>query len=429
MTCCRQEPGEERDYMQVRTRNRALWATAALLILLGIAAAIGFGRGSESSGLGGLQAKQRVNERQFETSSQGTANGGSGGEAAESLRASQEWQQPRTAPGIVAPGAYSAAFAQLTGLAPPAARGARSRRSSTTRTTSTTATTTPTRRRLRPRHRPHHGPGRDQGGHVYAAGANGGVWRSSTGGGNWTPIADAIPTLSSGDLQLDQDGALWYATGEANTGGTSYVGNGVYRLTSPTSGSFTINERVGGHRAREHHDQRAALHAHQGVGRDAPRHLVALADDERRRLDVVVRAQPGLHAGRRIGERPERALQEHRQRHRHRPEEREPPDRRGRLAQRRRVQRLLRDDERRVVVDQGQPDRRDQPEGHRQRLLRDAADGSKLYAINQSPGLLNKLTGTVNSYLDGVYVSNNGSPSARGRRSRSRRSSPTPARR
>jgi hypothetical protein len=39
-----------------------------------------------------------------------------------------------------------------------------------------------------------------------------------------------------------------------------------------------------------------------------------------------------------------------------------------------------------------------------------AADGSKLYAINQSPKLLNKPTGTVNSYLDGVYVSNTASP-------------------
>ena len=33
----------------------------------------------------------------------------------------------------------------------------------------------------------------------------------------------------------------------------------------------------------------------------------------------------------------------------------------------------------------------------------------KLYAINQSPSLLNKATGTVNSYLDGIYVSNTGS--------------------
>ena len=39
-----------------------------------------------------------------------------------------------------------------------------------------------------------------------------------------------------------------------------------------------------------------------------------------------------------------------------------------------------------------------------------SADGSKLYAINESPALLNKLTGTVNSYLDGIYVSHSGSP-------------------
>ena len=233
--------------MQVRTRNRALWATAALLILLGIAAAIGFGRGSESGALGGLQAKQRANERQFETSSQGTANGGSGGEAAESLRASQEWQQPRTAPGIVAPGAYSAAFAQLTGLG--ATGGSWSEITKVKYdaddinyrdyySNSSGGSGLVTGRIT--------GLAADQSGHVYAAGANGGVWRSSTGGGNWTPIADAIPTLSSGDLQLDQDGALWYATGEANTGGTSYVGNGVYRLTSPTSGAFTTADRVGG---------------------------------------------------------------------------------------------------------------------------------------------------------------------------------------
>ena len=38
-----------------------------------------------------------------------------------------------------------------------------------------------------------------------------------------------------------------------------------------------------------------------------------------------------------------------------------------------------------------------------------SSDGSKLYVMNQSPLLLQKLTGTVNSYLDGIYVSNSGS--------------------
>ena len=86
----------------------------------------------------------------------------------------------------------------------------------------------------------------DAAGHVYAAGADGGVWRSSTGGGAWTPIADGLASLSSGALEIDKDGALWYATGEANTGGTSYVGNGVYRLADPTTGTLTPANRVGG---------------------------------------------------------------------------------------------------------------------------------------------------------------------------------------
>ena len=38
-----------------------------------------------------------------------------------------------------------------------------------------------------------------------------------------------------------------------------------------------------------------------------------------------------------------------------------------------------------------------------------SADGSKLYAINQSPDAAEQATGTVNSYLDGIYVSHSGS--------------------
>ncbi|NHA70094.1 WD40/YVTN/BNR-like repeat-containing protein [Phycicoccus flavus] len=103
----------------------------------------------------------------------------------------------------------------------------------------------------------------DPGGkYVYAAGADGGVFRSSNataaakGSGpswqaqsanpGWTPIADQLPSLSSGDLELAKDGSLWFATGEANTGGTSYVGAGVYRLGDPKTGSFSTGDQVGG---------------------------------------------------------------------------------------------------------------------------------------------------------------------------------------
>ena len=42
------------------------------------------------------------------------------------------------------------------------------------------------------------------------------------------------------------DGALWLATGEGNTGATSYVGSGVYRLTRPGRSVFSTSNRVGG---------------------------------------------------------------------------------------------------------------------------------------------------------------------------------------
>ena len=85
----------------------------------------------------------------------------------------------------------------------------------------------------------------DAAGTVYAGGAAGGVFRSTDGGGTWTPIGDGLPTLSVGDLRIAPDGALWLATGEGNTGSTSYVGSGVYRLTNPRTSVFTESTRVG----------------------------------------------------------------------------------------------------------------------------------------------------------------------------------------
>ncbi|MEP6761752.1 MAG: glycosyl hydrolase, partial [Sporichthyaceae bacterium] len=67
------------------------------------------------------------------------------------------------------------------------------------------------------------------GGYLFAGGANGGVFRkklnaASVGDdGAWEPISDGILSLSTGDLEW-HDNALWYATGEANTSATSYVG-------------------------------------------------------------------------------------------------------------------------------------------------------------------------------------------------------------
>ena len=94
------------------------------------------------------------------------------------------------------------------------------------------------------------------GGYLFAGGANGGVFRKKLNGpspaddGAWQPLSDAILSLSTGDLEY-HDGALWYATGEANTGATSYVGAGVYRNPRATSSTtataqFRDSDRLGG---------------------------------------------------------------------------------------------------------------------------------------------------------------------------------------
>jgi hypothetical protein len=227
----------------------SLTTRRTLVVLAVIVAAVAAGVISTSrthSAKLGIGAK--LASKDVEHASQGTANGGSGGESAELMAAMQQFDNARTAPSdIVAPGGYSAAYSSLQGLG-------------------TTGGSWSELTKLQydaddPDYRDYYsnssggsglvtgritGLAADGSGYVYAAGADGGVWRSSTGGGNWTPIADALPSLSSGDLELATDGSLWYATGEANTGGTSYAGTGVYRLANPKTGTFQPTDRVGG---------------------------------------------------------------------------------------------------------------------------------------------------------------------------------------
>jgi hypothetical protein len=64
----------------------------------------------------------------------------------------------------------------------------------------------------------------------FAGTADGGVWRSTDQGQHWTPVFDSMPTLSIGALAIDPaDGSLWVGTGEANVSQDSYAGTGVYR--------------------------------------------------------------------------------------------------------------------------------------------------------------------------------------------------------
>ncbi|MGW9196260.1 glycosyl hydrolase [Micromonospora chersina] len=350
--------------------------------------------------------------REFMEMAAGEESEEAGEEAFEARTIAEQFAQARYAPGIVAPGAYANALSQLNAL--PATKG--------------------TWREVTkikydgddPRYRDYAsnssggaglvtgrmtGLAADNNGFVYAAGADGGVWRSSIGGGSWTPIADALPTLSSGDVVLAADGSLWYATGEGNTGATSFVGAGVYRLGDPRTGAFKATDRVGGselestvinklrffdgkvwaatNRGLFSHAMSSGSGAwklefapnpsylpggaNAGDANAAYKNIVNdVAGDPRNAKHVVVASAwrsgdtyNGFYetadytAGGWAKVNPTGAM---------------PADDIGYVT------------------------------------FAFSADGGKLYAINQSPKLLNKPAGNVNSYLDGIYVSNTGNP-------------------
>lgn len=173
--------------------------------------------------------------------------GGGSGEADSIQEGADQRAEARTSPGIVAPGAFGAAWAALqalpntggdwnhvTGLTynsdDPRYRDTASNSSAgmgnvTGRAAAVVA---------------------DTEGHVYLGAAGGGVWRSSVGGGDWKPISDQLPTQATGALALDSRNHLWLGTGEATTNADGYLGSGVYVLEHPENGKFTAHNRVGG---------------------------------------------------------------------------------------------------------------------------------------------------------------------------------------
>ena len=188
----------------------------------------------------------------FATSSSPGGGGGrfrdAGDQAAELMTSQSQFAQARSAPtGLVAPGAYAAAYNQLASL--PAAP------SSWSSITNVPYNADDARYRDPGASNSSGGAGYVTGriqalavdGHcVFAGAAAGGVKRSCDNGASWTPIADALPTQSIGGMSIAPDGALWVATGDGATGGGSYVGAGVFRLASPDSGTFTAASKVGG---------------------------------------------------------------------------------------------------------------------------------------------------------------------------------------
>ena len=173
-------------------------------------------------------------------------DGDEGGEADEIAEGAAQYAEARTAPGVVAPGAYGAAWQSLSKL--PSAGGhwqditdlpynSDDPRYRDIDSNSSGGAGNVTGRMA--------AMAADDDGYVYAGSAGGGVWRSGSGGGHWQPISDRLPAQSTGALALDGAGRLWLGTGEANTNADAYLVSCVYVLTHPHHGTFSSHGRVG----------------------------------------------------------------------------------------------------------------------------------------------------------------------------------------
>jgi len=84
---------------------------------------------------------------------------------------------------------------------------------------------------------------------VFVGGAQGGVWKSTNGGANWSTSFDMEKTLAIGAIAIDPSSCvpgpcttLYIGTGEQNFSGDSYYGAGVYKSTD---GGATWNQTAG----------------------------------------------------------------------------------------------------------------------------------------------------------------------------------------
>ncbi|MEU6280975.1 glycosyl hydrolase [Streptomyces sp. NPDC047028] len=229
----------------------ALTASAALVTIPPSASAAGHGGGSPFGPRTLAQlAKERVHTVGAASSKAPLAQAeddDGGNEADEIAEGADQYAEARTSPGVVAPGAYGAAWNSLQNL-----RGTGGHWRNVTDLPYNSDD---------PRYRDFDSnssggsgyvTGRmaamaaDDDGYVYAGSAGGGVWRSRTGGGHWTPISDRLPSQSTGALAVDGGGRLWLGTGEASTNSDAYLGSGVYVLAHPHHGTFSARRRVGG---------------------------------------------------------------------------------------------------------------------------------------------------------------------------------------
>ncbi len=236
-------------------RRRRTWAVLATTAALGLTvtqAQAASGGSSDPFGVRVLREQALLHQQQKGLSiaeeEPGEEEPGDGGEENENIaEQAEQYAEARTAPGVVAPGAYGAAYEQLRSL--PHTKGSWADltrlpyNSDDPRYRDVSSNSSGGAGKVTGRVT---GLAADRHGYVYAGSANGGVYRSSSGGGHWTNISDRLPALSTGDLQLDGLGRLWYATGEANTSATSFLGTGVYVLSDPRHDTFGRGDRVGG---------------------------------------------------------------------------------------------------------------------------------------------------------------------------------------
>ena len=123
--------------------------------------------------------------------------------------------------------------------------------------------------------------------------------------------AARLPTARSGTRRARRTPAARATSAAASTG-----------FRTRDAGSVHAGESRRRQRARVHDDQRDPLLGEQGLGRDAPRRLVALARDDPAPWTLRSPRTPlTCRGGSTAGDAHERAVQEHRQRHRDRPEE------------------------------------------------------------------------------------------------------------